>query len=1046
MFTPRFIFFAACWPLATYLALAASTARAAPPDLRQNVLPLLRSRCVKCHGPNRREAKLDLGGPLGLARGGESGAAIDRAAPLESLLWQRIDADEMPPDEPLSAAERAILRNWLAGGATDLPESPPESAAAGAGGSDHWAFQPLTLPQPAGVRDFGATRGEIDRFLLAQLEARGLGFSPQADRHALLRRLSFDLKGMPPTIDEIAAFVSDNSPDAYERLVERYLASPHYGERWGKLWLDAAGYADSNGYFNADSDRPLAYRYRDYVVASLNRDKPFDQFLREQLAGDELAGFQPDADLRPEQVEPLIATHFLRNGQDGTGESDGNPDEVRADRYSVLEGAEQILGSALFGLTLQCARCHDHKFEPITQREYYQLQAVLAPAFNLDRWLKPNERVVYTASAPEIAAWKERLRQIDDSIAERRREFADWYRQRRPRGTTIFEDHFDDASALAGHWSNTAPRDDRPAGDSPVALGNSTASPTASPMAPAAQVTDGRLRIIESGAPGNRWLSTTASFDWTPDRPGDWIEASFDLIADRLPGGNAAERIGYYIALGDYDDSSQRAGGNLLIDGNPAGGAALHLDYPGTDSRAVGQVGSAPYIAGHRYGLRVSNAGNGMFLVQHLVDFVPEGPNVTLGGDDLPDGGFGFEFCCGRSFIVDDVLIERGTATERAAADESKFAEELGEQRKRLDASLAALAAERTEKPGKTAIITDVSPTPPEWRLLVRGNYGERGEPVEPGVPAVLCGPDEAYHLAKRLPDASSTGRRLALAEWLTRAGSRAAALVARVTVNRVWQAHFETGIVATPENLGYTGAPPSHPDLLEYLAAKFINDGWSMKALHRRIVLSAAYRQASRPREPALGVDPANRLLWRYPLRRLDAESVRDAMLVVSGELNRTLGGRYVPTERDGRGEVIVPPDRPGATRRSLYLQQRRTQLLTLLELFDAPSLVTNCTRRASSTIPIQSLSELNSDFAVSRGRALAKRLTREAGADVKVRIEHAFLLALGRPPSDIERAAAQQFIASQAENYPREAGAERVWADFCQMLLASNAFLYLE
>ncbi|HEU5432268.1 MAG TPA: DUF1549 domain-containing protein, partial [Thermomicrobiales bacterium] len=364
------------------------------PTLGRDVLPLLKARCVKCHGPLKREGELNLAAARGVARGGQSGPAVDREQPLKSLLWQRIEANEMPPKEPLSADERATLRRWLEAGALGLPQTVEASDAA-----DHWAFQRLAPSAAPQVRGAEAARSAIDRYLLARLEAQGLSFSPEADRATLIRRVSFDLTGLPPSPDEIAQFLADPAPEAFERVVDRYLASAQFGERWGKHWLDAAGYADSNGYFNADTDRPLAYRYRDYVVDSLNRDKPFDRFLREQLAGDELAGYRPGEAVRPEMVELLVATHFLRNGQDGTGESDGNPDEVLADRYSGLEGAEQILGSALFGLTFQCARCHDHKFEPVTQKEYYQLQAILRPAFNLDHWLKPNERYVFTASA-----------------------------------------------------------------------------------------------------------------------------------------------------------------------------------------------------------------------------------------------------------------------------------------------------------------------------------------------------------------------------------------------------------------------------------------------------------------------------------------------------------------------------------------------------------------------------------------------------------------------------------------------------------------------
>ncbi len=1018
------------WLLATSAALAREPRAISFDD---DVLPLLKARCVKCHGPLKREGELNLAAARGIARGGQTGASIDHEQPTKSLLWQRIDANEMPPKEPLSLEERAILRRWLEAGAPGLPQTVDEPESA-----DHWAFQHLSPHVPSEFAHPESARNAIDRFLLAKLEAKNLSFSPEADRPTLVRRVSFDLTGLPPSPDEIAQFVADSAPDAYERMVDRYLASPHYGERWGKHWLDAAGYADSNGYFNADTDRPLAYRYRDYVVASINRDKPFDRFLKEQLAGDELSGYRPGEEVKPEMVELLVATHFLRNAQDGTGESDGNPDEVLADRYSVLEGTEQILGSALFGLTFQCARCHDHKFEPVTQKEYYQLQAILRPAFNLDHWLKPNERHVFTASAADIADWESRMKGIEAEITERRQEFAAWARQHRPRGETLFEDHFDAPEKLTALWSNTAPGDDAPGGAPAVNVGASAA--------PGAVCDGGALNIIESGGAGNRWLSTAKSFDWTPDESGGWIQVTFDLVADKLPiGGEPAARIGYYIGLNDYNDNAERKG-NILFDGNPAGGAEIHIDYPGADSRAAAKLGSSPYKPGRNFGVRITNIGEGKFRLDHLIDLAPEEQSVTLAADDMADGGFGFEFCCGRSFVVDNVLVESG-GPQIAGTEQANFEEQLQNRRKQLEQAIAAAKGKRSDKPGKVAWLTDVSPQPPDVFLLVRGNYSQPGEKVEPGVPAVLADPDNLYVAPAPPAGAATTGRRLAFAEWLTRPNSRAAALLARVTVNRTWQQHFGVGLAASADNLGYSGAAPSHRELLDWLAASLVEQGWRMKTLHRQILLSAAYRQSSRPRDQALAVDPDNRLLWRFPLRRLDAESIRDAMLAASGELDLQLGGPYVPTQRTGEGEVVVDESLPGARRRSIYLQQRRTQVLSMLDVYDAPSIVTNCTRRSESAMPLQALSALNSAFAVARAKASCARLERETADELEPRLNRAFLLAVGRSPDAAERETAERFLAAQRANYGERADAARqAWTDFCQMLLASNAFLYVE
>lgn len=745
------------------------------PSLEHDVLPLLKARCVKCHGPAKRAGKLNLATPRGLARGGKHGPVVVVGQLEASLLWERVEFEEMPPDEPLEPDEASLLRHWIEQGAPGLPEI----TASDSEKADHWAFAPLLRPDLPALRDPEPARTPIDRFLLARLEAEGLGFAPEAERAALLRRVSFDLTGLPPTPEAIRRFLDDRDPDAYERMVDRYLASPHYGERWGKFWLDAAGYADSNGYFNADTDRPLAYRYRDYVVRAFNEDRPFDQFIREQIAGDELAAFQPGTAAIPETVDRLIATHYLRNAPDGTGESDGNPDEIRADKYAVLEGVTQVLGASLFGLTFQCARCHDHKFEPITQKDYYALYAILQPAFDIDHWVKPQERIVQAPLPEELAAWE------------------------------------------------------------------------------------------------------------------------------------------------------------------------------------------------------------------------AEG--------------------------------------ERLAAEST---EDAGKARE----------SHRERRPGRIAWVSDVSPNV-TTHLLTRGLYNVPGEAVEPAPPAILCDPDNPFEVRPPLEGGPFSGRRLAFARWLTRPGSRASALLARVTVNRLWQDHFGKGLTPTSENLGYSGIPPTHPELLEFLASELIRNHWRLKPIHRLILTSTAYRQSSAPRPEAAEKDPDARAFSRFPIRRLNAEAIRDAMLAASGELDRTIGGPYVPSHREDSGEIVVNEQTKGAHRRSLYLQQRRTQVVSLLDVFDAPTIVTSCTRRTPTTVPTQALSLLNSRFVVARARALADRLRREAGDVPKARVERAFLLTLGRSPDAVEREAVSTFLETQPSHYGDQADAnEHVWADFCQMLLSSNAFLYVE
>ncbi len=1022
------------------LALILLAARVAPgdqrpsvePNLARDVLPLIKARCVKCHGPAKREARLNLGSPAGLARGGENGSVIDPGQLATSLLWRRIDADEMPPDEPLSAEEKSILERWITAGAPGLPKIVAGSDPR----TDHWAFAPLIGPKPPEVS--GAVQNAVDRFVLADLEAHALSFSGEADRATLIRRVSFDLTGLPPTPEEIQAFAGDSAADAYQRMVDRYLASPHYGQRWGKYWLDAAGYADSNGYFNADSDRPLAYRYRDYVVGACNEDKPFDRFVLEQLAGDELSGFVGNGDATPEVISLLEATHFLRNGQDGTGESDGNADEVRIDRYFALESATQIVASSLLGLTMQCAKCHDHKFEPLSQRDYYQLQSVFYPAYDIRNWLKPNERYVYAAWPGELARWEELSKTVNAEIDALKADFAAWVRAHRIPSTVLFHDEFEASGpSVAERWSNTAPGDDGPAGSPSVQLDSASA--------PAATRRAGALVILESGAAGDRWLSTKQAFDWTPDGDGQWIQVTFDLVDVKASADGApAERIAYLIALHDFNDNSPVGGGNILIDGNPSGPAAVHLDYPGADAKAAGELGNSKYEVGHNYGVRVTNTGNGKFLLEHLVDSVPDEKTLQLRAEDLGDGGFGFEFCCGRSFVVDNVVIERQAESDNK---QGTTIDALRAKQKELAAAIKAREERRVQRPGKIACVLDRPEKPSDVFVLERGNYAAPGEKVEPAPLTALSDPSSTLNIKPPFAGSKSSGRRLAWARWLTQPGSRPAALLARVQVNRIWQHHFTTGIVATTENLGASGALPSNGDLLDYLGARFIRSGWSTKAMHRMLLASAAYRQESQLDPKAFAADPDNRLLWRYSLTRLDAESLRDAILSVSGQLDRSFGGPYVPTTRDEQGEVLVKPDTPGGLRRSMYLQQRRTQTLSFLGVFDSPTIVFNCVQRPSSTMPLQSLSLLNSDFVVTQAGHFARRLADEAGPQAEARVARAFLLALARSPQPAEMQAALTFVKTQRELYGDSADGEpKAWTDFCQMLLASNSFLYVE
>jgi hypothetical protein len=719
----------------------------------------------------------------------------------------------------------------------------------------HWAFQAVKRPQVPQVK--GRAETDIDRFILAALEAKGQTLSREADRPTLIRRVSFDLTGLPASLSEIDTFLADVAPNAYKRMVDRYLASPRYGERWGKYWLDTAGYADSNGYFNADSDRPHAWRYRDYVIRAFNADKPFDRFVQEQLAGDELAGYKPGGDVTPAMAELLTATHFLRNAPDGTGESDGNPDEVRIDRYTVLEGTLQITMNSLLGVTIQCARCHKHKFEPISHQEYYQLQAIFFPAYNPERWKQPKDRLVEVVTQKEREEWRRQNDLVDQKIKTLSTKLADYERSYREQ-----------------------------------------------------------------------------------------------LLRKRLKD-----------------------------------------------------------------------------LAMPLQDKIIEAVNAPMKK---------------RTKEQNELLKAHAKATQISVDYLAKTLADFASMREQFKKSSAEHEKDRPKPLEKLSVFVETDANPPMHHVLKRGQHNQPGEEVQPGVPSAFVSLNNAYRLEPRPPEKVSTGRRLTLARWIT---SPENPLFARVMVNRIWQHHFGVGLSATPDNLGQSGTKPSHPELLDYLASEFVKSGWSVKAMHREILRSAVYRQSSAPRQDLTKVDPDNHWLGRFPLRRLDAESVRDAFLSIAGELDMRVGGPYVPSQRTKDGIVEIAENNAGAKRRSVYLQQRRTQVVTLLQLFDAPSIVGNCSTRTTSTVPLQSLALLNSKFVRDRAKSLEQRLRKEANPETTARLNLAFRLACGRLPNAEEKAAAEQFLATQRKAYAGVKDAdERAWTDLCQMVLASNAFLYVE
>ncbi len=806
-------------------ARAEDAERAAADFFETRIRPLLVEKCFRCHGPDEQEGGLRLDSRGGILSGGDSGPAVVAGDPESSRLIDavRYNSLEMPPDEKLSQRHVDDLVEWVRSGAIwpgsdDGPVAPraPDVEITDAD-RQHWSFQPIVRHQPPNdPQTPWDDDNPIDGFVLDRLNAEGLEPAAPAAKATLLRRVYFDLIGLPPTPEEMASFLADERPDAFARVVDDLLARPQYGERWGRHWLDLVRFAQTNGY-ERDDEKPYIWRYRDYVVRSFNDDKPYDRFVREQLAGDELDDLTFDS---------LIATGYYR-----LGVWDDEPDDKQAALHDGLDDILSTTGEVFLGLTIGCARCHDHKFDPIPQADYYRLVAFL-------------------------------------------QNIAPYGRDR-----------------LDTHW------------------------------------------------------------ELNPD-------AVFLPLA-------SAEQV-------------------------------------------------APWYAQQQ------------MLRQKL----------------------------------DDAQAQLKTATDEQKAELLKTISDL---KKQID-----------ERPFEVAMgVREMGSTPPPTRLLVRGNHLTPGEDVEPSFLQVLDHLPAAALPVHRAPAAPSdseslhsvlaaagvgptSGRRRALAEWIT---SPDHPLTARVIVNRIWQHHFGRGLCATPNDFGTTGERPSHPELLDWLASEFMAHGWRIKWLHRQILLSRTYQQASHDGRPVAASDPGNAWLWRQNLRRLEAEAIRDAMLAVTGELNYEMGGRgFFPALS---ADVLASQSKPGdgwdkskaaeQARRSVYIYSKRTLGVPLLETFDAPVFERSEPARQSTTIAPQALTLLNSEFVQQRCEAFADRLQREVGDDLDMRFARGFSLALGRTPTPAEQRLLVDFyerrLAAVLADEPDPAAADRrAMIECCRLILNLNEFLYID
>lgn len=852
----------------------------------KHVRPIFKAHCFLCHG---EEAELSGGLDVRLVRlmhtGGDSGSAIKADAPKDSLLLQRIVDDEMPPGpKKLSEAEKTTISKWLLQGAQTARAEPdsPDAVKFTAEELSHWAFQPpADSPIPTPHASPGITGNEltsdnpVDAFVYERLRRAGLSFADPADRITLLRRLKFDLHGLPPTAAEVHQFLADDSVNAFERLVDRLLASPQYGVRWARHWLDVVGYAESDGNITKDQPRPHAWHYRDYVINSLNNDKPYNEFLVEQLAGDELIDGSPDAN-NSRHIELLAATGLLRMAPDVT-----QTDNSMMDRNQAVADVLNVVGTGILGVTVGCAQCHDHRYDPISIEDYYRFRSIFDPAFSLKHWKRPTERLI---------------------------------------------DLTDDA-------------------------------------------TRGSIKEIETQA--------VAIQEDINQRRLTHCQTIQDREIAKVP-----EELREEIRIAvNTEPAKQTDEQKKLLDRYPT-------------------VRSINWIVGQ--------------------------------------------------------LVEYDRAAHQKFEEEQKQVAEL-RATKPLQRLLMAVSENRQMVP--------------ESHVFFRGNPDSPTEKVQPSEIMVLT----SARAEQPIPDLSqsvsnSTGRRLAYAQQLT---DGTHPTVARVLVNRVWLHHFGAGLVSTPGDFGLSGQPPSHPELLDWLANDFVAGKWSIKRLHKLILLSQTYRQSSVPADSAAAeLDPDNRLLSHMSLRRMEAEVIRDSMLFVSDQLNLSLGGPSVPVTEDGEGKAVIGTQttRNGlfdgvvgaggeANRRSVYIATLRTLPLNLLQTFDLPEMTPNCQLRTTSTVAPQSLLFLNDPFVIDASNQLANRLS-ELRESPEARIDAAFQRLFGSLPSETQRQDCNQFLERQTEIFENDSDQEwrkqltedpaaaqrRALASLCQILMASNRFLYIQ
>jgi len=976
---------------------------------KTSVRGLLQAKCVKCHSGEKVEGEFDMGTRDSLLKGGPGGTAVVPGDHKKSLLYQlvaHLKEPHMPHERPkLPDADIASIARWIDLGAPyDKPFVAKDDETAwtrkvvAAEAKKHWAFQPLRpVTVPAGANP-------VDYFVNAKLAAAGLKPNPPAEKRVLLRRAYLDLVGLPPTPEQLDAFLKDAAPDAFEKVVDHLLASPRHGERWARHWLDLVRFAESHG-FEHDYDRPTAYHYRDFVIKALNADLPFDTFAKWQLAGDELAPADPLA---------LTATGYLAAGVHSTQITQS---EVEKHRYDELDDIVANVGTTFLGLTVGCARCHDHKFDPLPARDYYRMLAAFT-----------------TTVRSEV--------EVETDPATYRAAKAAHDKEHAPFAEAVKKYEAEQLPAKLAAWEKA--RGDKPA---PFAwmLPDVTEMKSAG-GATLAKQPDGSVLVT-----GKNPATETLTIALTTTETGVTALRLEALTHPALVRGGPGRAANANFALSDLKVTAQPKDKS-----KPAARVGLK------DARATFEQKGLPVAAAIDDNLTTAWAVDPQFGKDHAAAFAFDQPVGFPGGTELvvtlsfhnnTGHGMGRPRLALSTAPAPALIAPTSTEVVRAALAVPPAKRTAGQSAALAawyapqDAGWAKVAkadadhAAKAPRPGTVKALIASEGLPPirlhsqgadfltETHFLRRGDPGQKAGTAAVSFLQVLMPDAEAQAKWVAAPPAGSRTafKRAALANWMTDANGGAGHLVARVVVNRLWQHHTGRGLVPTVSDFGVRSESPSHPELLDFLAAELIRSGWKLKPIHRLIVTSAAYRQGSARDEAKVKADPENALFGRYPIRRLEAEVIRDSILFVGGALDETM---YGPGTLD-----------EGSRRRSIYFTMKRSRLIPALTVFDAPDGTAGVGERSSTTIAPQSLMLMNSPHIRTAAKGFAKRVLGDGTATDAEVLTRAFRATVGRGPRADELAAALPFLKPQP-GATREAAV----ADFCQVLFCLNEFLYAE